>query len=569
MTYAAPRQFAPALQTGDPLAQVVSSVETCYLHAGEHLGAAVDTLRDTKALFARLDASLDVQAAQYLADLSARAFGKVAELPANFERVLQQNTCLRAMVRDVRFEVGDLDRVVRTIANVSVNARILGNALTRPHPQVNSFVVRLAEMSAEAETILRDMKEAMGTIGHEARAMEESLQDLRVTLTRNVLPDLSSFAAIARNVQDSRAELTAGTETLSAQMRAVFSEVSRLVVALQSGDSTRQRLQRVQDSLTQISGQGGGLDAVLIDLARALLDAARQDADTELQVSVTALDAVQHKAAAALTDARRFYLTRVDHASDNTHTDLDAGFAAAHEHLITLQARADALAGQLDIILQHESTIRKIAQQVRLSGLNAVLICAKLGEEGRALRELAQWLRALSDESDQIVTRLQGNLAQTRQSVRDLGENGVDPLQSTFSGFLHDAEALRKAMGQIETTVSDAARGFDVAGRSLPVQISHAAGQLLQFQRSLAELHSFSDTLGRRGAGLVRPATGFSEGAPEAQVLASLRKRYTMQQERVIHDAIVKAVAPTVVACPSSIALAAPVEDESLDDILF
>lgn len=571
MTYLAPiLGHTPPRQADDPLAPIIATVENCYLRAGENLGAAVDSLRDTKALFARLDAALDPGAAEHLAKLSAHTFDKVSVFPASFQRVLQKNTDLRSMVRDVRFEVADLDRVVRTIANVSVNARILGNALSRPHPQVNSFVLRLAQMSAEAEAILHDIKEAMASIGHEARAMEGCLQDLRVTLERNVLPELACFATIARNVQDGRAELTAATETLSAQMKTVFAEVSRLVVALQSGDSTRQRLQRVQDVLGHISGQGASLDAVLIDLAHALLAAARTDADAELHVSVAALDTVRRTADAALTEARKFYFTRVADTPDNAHAELDTGLEDARRQLAAIQTRAGSLAGQLDVIVQHEGTIRKIAQQVRLSGLNAVLICAKLGEEGRALRELAQWLRALSDESDQIVTRLQTNLGDTCDAVRALGEEEVSDLQRLFTEFLHDAEALRNAMARIEGTVSDAARGFDLAGRIMPVQIAQAAGELQTFHRSLSELQNFERMLALRSAGMVRPFAAFAETAPEAEILATLRKRYTMSQERAIHDATVQAVcAAAPLACPSTLALAAKTEDDTLDDILF
>ncbi|MFN4058777.1 MAG: hypothetical protein ACK4HW_11445 [Roseinatronobacter sp.] len=263
------------------------------------------------------------------------------------------------------------------------------------------------------------------------------------------------------------------------------------------------------------------------------------------------------------------YFARINHTTGDAHTDLDAGFAAARDSLGALQARADAVGKQLDIILRHESTIRQIVQQVQLSGLNAVLICAKLGEEGRALRELAQWLRALSDESDHIVTRLQGNLAQTRLSVRDIGEVGVDHLQRTCADFLHDAEALGTAMAQIEGTVAEAARGFDLAGRTLPIQFSHAAGQLLTFQRSLTELQTLSNELAARGMGLARPVDRFSEHMPEATILAKLRTRYTMEQERAIHDATVQAVSVDKLECPGMVALTANVADESLDDILF
>jgi methyl-accepting chemotaxis protein len=571
MTFAA-NFFPPAHRSNprDTLVPVLRSVETCFVSTGESLAAAVDTLRDTKSVFAQLDTALDEKAAQNFSDLSARVFAKVEQLRTEAGQVLGQNADLRRAVRDVRVDVADLDRVVRTIANVSVNARILGNALIPPHPQVNSFVVRLAQMSAEAETILAEIKEAMSGIGAQALALEESLQCLRVTLARDLLPSLGNFATIAQAVQDGRPELNAGTASLAAQMKSVSSEVSRLVVALQSGDSTRQRLERVQDVLHHASGQDKGFESLLYKLAHALLQAAQQDAAQEVDVSIPALEAVGSTAQSALMQARHFYFANAGQAAAGdaaeAHKVLDAGFAQARSHLNAMRARAEAMGEHLEIILRHESTIRQIAQQVRLSGLNAVLICAKLGEEGRGLRELAQWLRALTDESDQIVAGLQKNLAQTRQSVRDVGEVGVDHLRQSLADFLADALELKASMGQIGQTVSDAARAFDTAGRVLPVHIGQAVAKLTKFRDDLADLQSVSDDLAQRANRAALPLHDFGAGTKEAECLAVLRGRYTMQQERAIHDAVVT-VGQSHAEKPA--APAALAEEETLDDILF
>ncbi|NBE07914.1 hypothetical protein [Paragemmobacter ruber] len=572
-----------------PLARVLRITEESFVTAGDSLAAGIDTLRATEGQFARLDHALGDEAGAELARLIAQTFGNMEVIRADFDGFARHSDALRAAVRRVRVEVGELDRVVRTISNVSINARIQGNGLVPPRPQVNSFIERLAGMSSEAETILQEVKDAMGGIGQDMGAMEAALQDLRQELLQRVLPALSRFAAIAQRVQDGRAEMTRMSAELAARMKAIFSEVSRLVTALQTGDSTRQRLERVEEVLgAAIPPVDAALEAVLVDLARALALAARDEADAEIGISVAALDEVRTRAAQAMQAARQFYFAQAGgDGAGRTAGDaegLEASLARVRRHLVGMRERADTLGGRLDLILRHEATIRQIAQQVRLSGLNAVLICAKLGEEGRSLRELAQWLRMLTDESDAIVQRLQVNLAETRSHTHEAGQAGVDRLEQALSGFIGDAEALNRAMGAIGAVVAETAQGFDAAGRELPARLGQAAARLGEFREALGDVARLGTSLGLRRLMLPDPALPFAPEDAATAVLARLRGRCTMQAERDIFDRITGAglaarpmtapmTAPVTAATGGEDAPAAPAapakEEDLLDDIFF
>lgn len=561
----------------DALQPVLRITEDSFVAAGDALARGIDILHATEAQFARLDQGLGDAAGAELGRLITRTFGNVATIRADFDGFLAHSDALRGAVRAVRMEVADLDRVVRTISNVSINARIQGNGLVPPRPQVNSFIERLAAMSQEAEAILQEVKEAMVGIGHDTGAMEAALQDLRQELLLHVLPTLSRFAAIAQRVQDGRAEMARTSGELAARMKAIFAEVSRLVMALQSGDATRQRLERVQEVLGEAAAAGAepGLEAVLVDLARALAEAARAEGDGEVAVSVAALEAVQARADQAMAAARQVYLAQagVGQAGGGSDAEgLEASLARVQRHLAAMRGRAEALGGRLDVILKHEATIRQIAQSVRLSGLNAVLICAKLGEEGRSLRELAQWLRTLTDESDAIVQRLQGDLAQTRSCAEAAGQAGVDHLEASLAVFIGDAGALNAAMGRITALVAEAAQGFDAAGRELPMRLGQAAARLGEFRAALGDVAALGGVLGLRRLMLADPALPLPEGGAGAAVLARLRARCTMQAEREILDRVTAAGRGAAVQAmpPAPVAVAAAATDEDLlDDILF
>lgn len=553
----------------DPLERALRITEESFVSAGDGLARAVDILRGTEALFARLDVTLGDETSRQLGSLIAETFANVDVIRADFDGFTLQSDALRTAVRGVRLEVNELDRVVRTISNVSINARIQGNGLVPPRPQVNSFIERLASMASEAEGILQEVKEAMVGIGHDTAAIDGALLELRQELMMRVLPTLSRFAAIAQKVQDGRAEMTAMSADLSVRMKAVFAEVSRLIMALQAGDSTRQRLERVREVMGEAAAATPELESVLTDLARALADAACGDALEEVGISLSALEQVRRNADQAMQAARVFYFSQAGRGRDGDGGKdadaLEAALGRVRRHLVEMRARAEALRGRLDVILRHEATIRQIAQQVRLSGLNAVLICAKLGEEGRSLRELAQWLRTLTDESDAIVQRLQVKLDETRHLASEAGQAAVDRLEAALSGFIGDAEALNGAMVQIDAVVQDTARGFDAAGRELPMRLGQAATRLATFRTALGEVAELSVMLALRRMSLPQPVLPLAEGTVGATLLAGLRSRYTMQQERAIHDGIVGAGLTVTVAAPQAVAVA----EESLDDILF
>lgn len=568
----------------DPLARVLRITEETFVGAGDSLSRGVDILRGTEGIFAKLDHSLGDETGAELGRLITLTYGNLGAIKGEFDAFLRHSEELRAAVRHVRLDVGELDRVVRTISNVSINARIQGNGLVPPRPQVNSFIERLASMASEAEGILQEVKDAMVGIGHDTDAMEKALQDLRQELMQKVLPALKGFAAIAQQVQSGRAEMTRMSGELAARMKSIFGEVSKLITALQSGDSTRQRLERVREVKGAAFGAGDGMEALLVELARDLAIAARDEADSEIAISIAALDAVRQRAEQAMQAARQFYFSQIGGSgSDGAGGDADSltdSLARVRHHLVSMRGRAETVRGRLDLILKHEATIRQIAQQVRLSGLNAVLICAKLGEEGRSLRELAQWLRTLTDESDEIVQRLQGNLAETRTCTRLAGQEGVDKLETALSGFISDAEALNRTMGGISSVVAEAAQGFDAAGRELPMRLGQAAQRLGDFRRALGDVTALIGTLALRRMLLGAAHLPLVEGSPEADIVARLRSRCTMQAERAIFDRVTGAtVAAAAMAgqgaagadVPAAAVEAAPAEaaGDDLDDIFF
>lgn len=560
----------------DVLSEVLRRTEASYLAAGNELAASVDLLRLLGGQFDRLRDIFGPETGERLAALIEGTRGRVGQVQAGFDAFLTESETLRLAVRAVRVEVADLDRVVRTIANVSINARIQGNGLIPPRPQVTAFIERLATMVAEAETILSDVREAMGVIGSDMSAMDEVTQELREDLGQRVLPGLGRFGRVAEGVLGRQDALARTNAALAGRMEAIDADVSRLVIGLQTGDATRQRLERVRAIMALATG-GDPLEAQFLELAQALAAGAVEAAGAEIAQSVKTAGLVRAEAEQTVAQARGFYLERAAEAGAGVSGGVvafDGALGLVRDKLAETQRSALDLRGRLGMILKHETALRQIGHQVRLSGLNAVLICAKLGEEGRALRELAQWLRRLTDESDAIVLRLQEVLDRTAAIADSLGGERIAGLDAALQGFLTEAGEMAALMGGIGQGRSEASRLFDATGHTLPLRLRTAEQDLLRFQLLLVDMGFVDSALAARRA-LLGPMPELDAAAQER--LAVLRRRYTMQAERDIHDRIIGdrlagsgAGAATVAAEPSASGPAdASGGGDDLDDILF
>lgn len=554
----------PRLDAEEMLDEVLRRTENSFLTAGSDLAASVDALRGLSGVFDRLRVTFGAETGARMMGMVAETRDHVTAITDGFGRFLAASDGVRLAVRGMRIEVADLDRVVRTIGTVSINARILGNALIPPRPQVGAFIGRLGEMAGEADAILREMHGAMGGIGAGMAEMDRMTQDLREELEQRVLPALARFDRMARGVLERQGAMAATNAALAERMQGIDAEVGRLVIGLQSGDATRQRLERVRAILSDAGTSRHG--AVMLDLAAALSQAAVEAAKAEIAVTVRAASRVRGSANVAVAEARGFYEAKrgtVDEAA------LAEGFGGAVERvrdkLAEMRVGMAQLRERLGLVLRHKLALRQIGHQVRLSGLNAVLICAKLGEEGRALRELATWLRLLTDESDAIVLRLQEALERTAALADDLGGVGVARFEESLEAFFGTAAALAEAMAAIGRDRREAAATFDVAGAELTRRLGHAVEALGRFELLLREMVLVDAAVAQRRTGLDRApldAAGLDE-------MAALRRLYTMQAERDLHDVVVGIVPEGAAPAPATAPKAAAAEGDGLDDIFF
>lgn len=581
MTVHTPDTQAYAILTGPHPARidhVLSITETSFVQAGMALEEASHALHALEDMLPRLQAGLGTEADQaFAASVDSLQLG-AASLMETLQTFVRRTGDLDRTTMQVNREIADLDRIVRTIATLSITARVLGHAIVPPEPKVAAFVENLSGMALEAEETLGEVKAAMTDIRHEIEQIIEAVEDIQNVLASQVFGLLSVLTDMARHLLSRRPELAGAGEQFARDMSRSAAEVSRLIVALQIGDSFRQRLGRVRATLlAMVTFPSDHAVALGHDLAGALLTAARDDMEHEVRAAIQALHDLEVSSVRAIDLARRVYLRAGDDARgqnemNRTAQTLDARLSDVDKNLSDLRCRTDQLVQRIQDMLSRERVLRQIAHKVRLAGLNAVVICTQLGHRGNALREVAQWLRGITDDADAATQRLQGELDVMRKDIAEVGQDGLLRLSERMSDVVLAGGALQQQIGRMHDVIAQASGDITRIGKSFPVLVAPAKLRLSNYLEQTKALDGLSLELQMRRLAWPEILAEFPAGSEEHTSFQALRERYTMALERQIHDRIMAGCAPegttaAVAAEPETPAAQEDVDD--LDDILF
>ncbi|MCE6951807.1 transducer, TlpC [Cereibacter sphaeroides] len=569
---------ARTAQPAHPLDFVLLSTEQTFLRAGETLSQAVGHLHGLRADFARLEAALGPARTGRFLELTTDTGSQATALADEFARFEGAARALRAAVGAMRSEVTDLMATIRAISIVKLQARIIGNMLTSSRQRVEAFTGGLTRMAAEAADLVAEVDEAMVEIAAETDAMDAEAAHLSQTLREVVLPSLAAIGATASGVQSDRHRLAQGNEALARRTDEIFGAVSQLILALQAGDSARQRFEHVRyltsDALAT-AGDDPALQGLLLDLGIGQSEGTLRHLTTDLDAATRSFLDLQGRAAAAIGSARSLYLEGPRRGGSAIHTMADqaetvvAGLSRCGEHLRNLAAYAARVAGHLDTIRHHEERMRRIEDLVRLFGLNAVIVCAKLGQEGRALQEISRQLRDLTQVSAAVFTRLHGRLEKTQDCASVIGTEAVASLELEMRRVASDARAIREILEEADRVHGETGHAFGKVGRILTASLDTAAGLMSGYRRNLGSVHVFIEQTARRRDALPPPGP-IEPGTPAEAILSAARAIYTVPDERHIHDRILAAAGSgaagtePVTAQPEP----APAEDD-LADIFF
>lgn len=567
------------------LANAQGPLETGFKAAGTELERASLALGSITgnfdALVAELRSTALTTATRDLELVGNRVQGMTVTTKA--ERQLLER--LLGSLGQIASNLATMTSVIRTVGALTVNAKICAAAIQDGAGDFSGFIAEITRLfgvsrqslvvfGTEVERIRTELQAALATQDSFEKEGAEAMQAIPAWMA-------DSVTAVARRRD-------AGLRTsLIVQQRVQHAgqRTGEAIMALQIADSTRQRIEHVQDVLRKLDGvlaQGeaaltpeGGRHEILSNHICRLQAAQLRDAAAEFEQQTQRLTSALQ---ALATDAGHICVLGTD--INGGSSEGPGGFLGELERVVGQasrllrgveagQAKADAMAqhvaSAVGRLVGHIDTVRGLESDLRLMSLNMTFKSGRLGDQGRTLYSIAQEIRNCADQTTRISALIMDDLTSVTtlanshlQQERHGGE-GAAPLDGMMAEAMANLGAagrsITEAIGALEQHGQVAAAALAAAARLT------TAGNVEGILRRVA---GRLDDLAKGGP--VTPADLLTIKDELARVLSA---KYSMASQRRVEarmtgqpvDAL--DIAPAPQRAPSQPAAAV------LDDILF
>ncbi|HEY5797446.1 MAG TPA: hypothetical protein VIU82_20790 [Bosea sp. (in: a-proteobacteria)] len=583
-----------AMEGNDPaLARLIQALEgsgreidVTFARAGSQLGEGLSLFEGLKAKLSTLSAELS---GEEIAQAGRTLSGLAGELRAINDGLHDETGVLQELATSSKDASQALDRLLEHMRLITILARsarieaVSVHAAGRDFGDFTSEIVALTtqaqrtiqncardhdHLSALLGTALAAQRDFEGRYGHALSALAGSLEQ--------------TLAEVAQRQQRS-ISLTSDAALHSGK---IAMAAGGAIIALQSGDSIRQRLEHAIKALrllgSVLAGQGpaaqfdaeerGAAALVLRRLQAAQLDASAQTLSEDAEAIESALAMLAGDTAGLLDLVHSLY--QGDGGKSGSFlADLESELAQAADLLAKCdRARSgvdrvtDALAGVLETCQETVAALADTVSSIVLIGMNAGLRAARIGSGGRSLVVIAQELKFAADQVASDAAALTPTFAQMQQTSRGLKSGGR--LDAAHFAALDDAmrdslAAMRQTGDRLGVTLGQLSReggGFGEVVARARLSFSNAGAMSDLIASGAAELaRSVAGREMPQGAGVAERVRGLID--------AHVWPSYTMVGERTIHQGVVGLLLPegAGAAAPAVVVQAA----DDLDDILF
>jgi hypothetical protein len=544
--------FAPASPADGELAAVLAGVRPPLL-SGEALCLKLgDLLRRAHVEFGQLlnsfnamEASFSGREMEILSESIGALRRTITGLTSSLDAECSQITSLVGLGGGVADRLDRLRRSVRIITALAMNSRVEAARTDAQAGEVSGYTQELVELAARAyKAIDGCCREQVGLTEILNRA-QDTLVDFR-RLHGSQLEDVErNLGEVAGALHEHRARVRDTVTTLLVRTKDITSEIGAIVMALQIGDSTRQRVEHVLESIAelgtlyanssdarpatelacrlgalQIEGAREDLEVAFGEIGQALSNLAGQAEDiagmaqqvgsSDRQQSRGFVSAIRSKLGAALELSQQAGAAR-------TKVDVAVG------GIVQSTARVDE---QMQVLSEVTCTMSMI-------GINAVLRARRVGTAGLGLGVIADQLQDTADtvvsDLDIVTPALRDVVAATQNLATmlaarrgDLADSGGETANAALSSFSAFGSEMERILQVLVERGGDPARDLNAASQK------PAADESLQRMVQLIE----------RLEDLANEDAGAGADAAMIEMLdATFAKRYSMAAERDIHDA--------------------------------
>lgn len=533
----APQSATPShTATAETLAFSRRSIEKSFLDMGQRLLDSSRLLRDITSAHEGMPAELQgedfTDAVALLRTLQKEAGRISVRQDANGERVESMMT----MARGLHDPIDSLSKAVRNLGLIAINARIIAAGMAEGSGDFDSFALEMVDLGKNAASIVvefsRSHRKLIDALTHAGSANEAFRQKHADTLSAISTRLLEQLAVIEGHKQHALADV-AQSGRVATQ---ISGRIGQAVSSLQIGDITRQRLEHVEDALSDLDAHRPtpATESLVLRVQVQQLSETASDFSREVEAFAQALRSLSSDARQVLEDSR----TQSDALLANGGTAL-AGLVADLGSMTQVLADYETMRTRIEA-LRHEvgtcvsdmqdrmEAIATLEQAMRLLSINTSVRCSRFGEEGRALRVVAQEMRELAAFTVEAATTITNGLEQSKSALDDTTDDESDAGSQSLSADASNAieklnavvDRMRNRADTISKTGPNAARLLQEAATASESYGRHAQG----WESLLDELEAASALVDE------------GEGAVDQALLAGMRQRYTMVAERRIHD---------------------------------
>lgn len=306
-----------------------------------------------------------------------------------------------------------------------------------------------------------------------------------IRLNKNQFQQLEQFVSqSAMDAQQSEAE----KNHLADHLQQILQEIQNVNERLQKNAITEQEIASIIDEISKGS----------VDQSNRIMDISEHAtaSATHIQSFVTELEQLNENV------TKTYEVTRDgDNIANNLAQDMQMTMAKVEQLSGTFQSLSSNIE-EMSSFLQH---IVDVSEQTNLLALNASIEAARAGEAGKGFSVVANEIRKLAEQTNQIVDQITANLRQVtasnEQAMTEMMQ-GLKDVSSQLDHTLKMQEAFRDIINYIDrlkeqfqsfqsfsTSVEQNAQEIQAATTELSVIIEESTASLEEMNASISQLH--------------------------------------------------------------------------------
>ena len=532
---------------------VSSRIEGAFAEAGSHLGHGHAIFKELEggltALSQELSGAEIEGASAALQDIAARLDELAKALPA--ESVLLGS--IGEDAKEASVLITPLFKHIQMITIIARSARIEAASLDGDRESFLDFTQEAFELGksvqATIEGCARDQKLLSGAV-ETALNRQKDFEKLYSAQLASASADLISAYASMRDQQGKSVHLA---EVAGKSTKKIAEAVGSAIISLQSGDSTRQRMEHICRGLHLASGSAPGIvpdfaadgaqgSRIVYQLQAAQMKDAQREFDHDIGRITCSLNDILADATGVVSQGRSVYGGQ-DSDTSSFLTVIKQTLAQASELIATCESSGksvdDALSVVEDTLGNFRHAIAGLSEAVVdiiLIGMNASLKAGHLGARGNAFVVIANELKATADQVSGGASRLKPILDRIERSANNLRELRVcgNPTQ----------------LAKLEPSILHALREIEAGNDRLGRLMSRLVHEGAEFEGLVSCAQHLMAMLGEASATLTAVATcleassammeKLSVGPGDEAALDGLFAQYTMEREREVHREVLQ-----------------------------